>query len=175
MKIFLLTALLFVSFQASANSTLPPITYPQSQSDSYAQANSVSDSVSGSSVDNRINETITSVVMYIPACNDGDSASADGVGIGLSQRSPNCVYIDDINASMAAATFFRNQAKLCPDDPEQQEHLHRMAHEAIDDVDDYLKKMRDYADDRSITASIAAWFKDTFLPIAAIVGIVVLL
>ena len=93
----------------------------------------------------------------------------------MSQRSPNCVYIDDINAAIALATFYRQQAKLCPDDPEEKAHLHKMAHLAIDDAEYYQGLLKDYAADRDKTGWIASWFTDTIFPIAVTIGLVVML
>lgn len=172
MNTFLFTFLLFVSMQATANYQNNPQdinSLSTSEADSSARANTAS------SVDSRISKTISSLVMVIPACNDGGGASGDGVSIGLSQRSPSCVYMDGINSAIISAQFFRAQARLCPDDPAEQERLHKKAHAAIDAIPDYLEMQLEGAKDRSKTASFSAWFKDTFLPIVAIIGIVVLL
>ena len=172
MKTLLLTALLFVSMAAHANYQNNPQdihSISTSEADSSARANTAS------SVDNRISETISSLVMVIPACNEGGGASGDGVSIGLSQRSPSCVYMDGINSAIISAQFFRAQARLCPDDPAEQERLHKKAHAAIDAIPDYLEMQLEGAKDRSKTASISAWFKDTALPFIASLGIIKLL
>lgn len=171
MKILLFTALLFVSFQASATSTKP---YPQTYTQNNAQVGG--DNAAQVTLDNRHDAVSASAAtLMIPGCNSGASAQTESGGLGLSQRSPSCVNIDGINAAMRLADFYRRQAKLCPDDPSQQAHLHVLAHMAIDDAEYYQGLQKALAGDRAKTGWINAWFTDTALPFIAGGGLLYLL
>lgn len=175
MNTFLLIVLLFASMQATANyQNNPQDIHSISTSESAAQAEL---SVTTEATLNHRYEAVsaTAAALMIPGCNSGASAQSKSGGLGLSQRSPSCVNIDGINAAMRLADFYRRQAKLCPDDPLQQAHLHIMAHMAIDDAEYYQGLQKALAGDRAKTGFINAWFTDTILPIAASIGLAVLL
>ncbi len=175
MEILLLTAFLFVSMAAHANyQNTPQDIHSLSTSDSSAQSEL---SVTTEATLNHRYEAVsaTAAALMIPGCNNGSSAQTESGGLGLSQRSPSCVYIDGMNSAIAAADFYRRQAKLCPDDPLQQDHLHKMAHASIDEVEYYQGLLKSHAGDRSKTGWIASWFTDTIFPIAITIGLVVML